>query len=90
MKIEDRGRPDLENIETIKERLIQLIEQVRVCHPERLRKAYNKQYRNQTKQKISWATIRKYLDSLKSEGKIHEEVITKGKRRTISFIRVNF
>lgn len=90
MIIEDRGRPDLEDVETIKERLIQLIEALKVAHPERVRKAYNQQYRNQAKLKISWATIRKYIDELKNEGKIREEVLTKGKRRTISFIRTNF
>ena len=88
MKLEERGRPNLEAVESVKQKIVSLIEGVSVTHPERLRKAYNEQYRQG--RKISWITLRKYLDQLKNEGKIREEVITQGKRRTISVIRSNF
>lgn len=90
MIIDESGRPDLEEVEMIKGRLIQIIEEVKVSHPERIRRIYNQKFRNGTSRKIAWITIRKYLDQLKVEGKIREEIITKGKRRTISFIRANY
>jgi len=88
MKLEERGRPSMEQVESVKQKIIGLIEEMRVVHPERLRKAYIARYRQDNP--ISWHTIRKYLDQLKDEGKIREEVITKGKRRTISLVRANF
>ena len=89
MKIGCSGRPGLEDFEPIKQRLIQLIEFLKIAHPERIRKAYNQQYRNEPLRKISWISIRKYLNELKNEGKIKEEILTRGKKRTISFIKLN-
>jgi len=88
MIIDNRGRPNLEAVESIKQKIVGLIEQMTITHPERLRKAYNEHYRQGNG--LSWATLRKYLDQLKAEGKIREEVITQGKRKTISVIRSNF
>ncbi|OGR74279.1 MAG: hypothetical protein A2089_03825 [Elusimicrobia bacterium GWD2_63_28] len=88
MRLDERGRPGLDQLEGIKERIIGLIEELGMAHPARLRKAYNEHYRQG--QKISWITMRRYLDQLKAEGKIREEVITSGKKRTISVIRANF
>ena len=90
MKIGGSGRPGLEEVEPIKQRLIQLISFLKIAHPERIRKAYNQEFRNEPLRKISWISIRKYLNELKNEGKIKEEVLTQGKRRTISFIKLNF
>lgn len=89
MKIGCSGGPDLEDIEAVKQRLIQLIAFLKIAHPERIRKAYNQQYRNEPMRKISWITIRKYLNELKNEGRIKEEIMTRGKRRTISFITLS-
>ena len=88
MILNGRGRPCLEQVESVKQKIISLIEEMSVTHLERLRKVYNERYRQG--KKISWITLRKYLDKLKNEGKIREEVITQGKRRTISVIRCNF
>ena len=88
MMLDGRGRPDLEVVESIKQKIITLIEEMSVTHPERLRKAYNERYRQD--KRIGWMTVRKYLDQLKNEGKIIEQVITQGKRRTISIIKTNF
>ena len=88
MKMDERGRPDLQAVETIKQRIVELVEEIVVTHPERLRNAYNGKYRQD--RKLAWITLRKYLDQLKNEGKIREEIITEGKRRTISLIRTNF
>ncbi|OGR46959.1 MAG: hypothetical protein A2X34_09705 [Elusimicrobia bacterium GWC2_51_8] len=88
MRLDERGRPGLEQLEAIKQRILGLIEEMKVAHPERLRKAYNEHYRQG--QKIAWITMRKYLNQLKNESKIREEIISKGKKRTISLIRANF
>ncbi|MFH1230935.1 MAG: hypothetical protein V1709_05500 [Planctomycetota bacterium] len=89
MKIGCSGRPGLEDIEAVKQRLIQLIAFLKISHPERIRKAYNQQYRSEPLRKISWISIRKYLNELKNEGKIKEEILTQGKKRTLSFIKLN-
>ncbi|OGS36440.1 MAG: hypothetical protein A2293_06590 [Elusimicrobia bacterium RIFOXYB2_FULL_49_7] len=88
MRFEESGRPGLDQLEPVKQRILGLIEEMKVAHPERLRKAYNEHYREG--QKIAWITLRKYLDQLKNEGKIREEILSKGKKRTISLIRANF
>ncbi|MEW6040590.1 MAG: hypothetical protein AB1633_03620 [Elusimicrobiota bacterium] len=67
MRIEERGRPELKAMEPVKERMLELIEEMRVTHIQRLRKAYNDRFRNNHR-KISWATLKKYLNEVNIYG----------------------
>jgi len=82
-----RGRPDLEETDNIKEKILAILQETRVAHPGRIRTIYSQNH----ERVLSRATVRKYLDRLKEEGKIREEVITEGKTgRTISIVKINY
>lgn len=89
MMIEERGRPELKAIEPVKERILCLVEEMKVTHLQRLKKAYNDKFRGDNR-KISWSTLKKYMDELKSEGNIRDELLTQGKRKTMYLYRTNF
>lgn len=87
MIIRDKpGKPSLQETKGIKQKMINIIREKQVINPEGIRKIYTERY-NEGK-KVSWLTIRRYLNILKEESKIDEKVITQGTRRKISLIRI--
>ena len=86
---EKPGRPNLEESENVKTRLLNLIVELKISHPDQIKNVYNERYRKDARSKVTWRTIRKYLDDLLKECKIKQQIITKGDHRTISFIIPN-
>ena len=87
MRIQEKGRPSLEETKKIKEKILEIVEKAQVAHPERIRRDFSKFNDGKL---VSWATVRKYLDELSAEGKLREQIITKGARRKLSVFRVIF
>ena len=83
----NKGRPSLDEKEDIRRRFVSIIEEVKVAHPERVRKIYIQKFNKL----LSRATVIKYLDLLLKEGKVRQNIITEGiGGRTISVFRVNY
>ncbi len=65
--------------------IIEIIQERVLINPEGIRKELIERLK---KEDIGWGTIRKHLDYLKEKGRIKEDIITKGKKRTISIISI--
>ena len=91
IKIEDKGgRPFLAEKEPIKDRIVELLSKLEVANPERVRKEYNESFRKD-KPKLSWITLRRYLDKLIRENRIKENIMAQsehGRKRTSTILRM--
>ena len=59
-------------------RILDLVKELKFATPERVRKVYMKRYNT-----ISWITIKRHLEILYKEGYIEKEILSKGKKRTM-------
>jgi len=75
------GRPTDNDIT---EKIYDIIRDCKGTYPNRIKKDYFERY----ERKLSWGTVRNHLDILIKQGRIDEEIITEGTRRTLTLYRI--